>query len=189
MGAACHSLEILRSEHASIRVVVETLRRSARGRLRGRTDDAVRPAAVLAYLDTFCTRIHAPKEDGPFCRRMLRRAPVAWPVVAASRRDQAWLKQSISALETRLLTARDGAGDDIADFTALCLHLLARQEAVLFPLAVQVLDPEDWRELDDIFATSLDPLAGIDRSAGLQTLLARIDAALPRIHPATAPDA
>ena len=184
-------LDILRSEHASIRVVIDTLRRSATTyEQRGADTDAVRPASVLAYLDAFCTRVHGPKEDGPFCLRMLRRAPIAWPVVAGSRLDSFALHRTITSLEQRLIDDPDvqAVAAAIAGFTAQLLRQLARQEAVLFPLALRVLMPDDWQELDALFASSIDPLAGIDRTAGLQTLLTRIDAALPHLHPAEFPE-
>lgn len=192
VAATSHrSLDILRSEHASIRVVIDTLQRSAATYAGQDTGaGAVRPASVLAYLDAFCTRVHGPKEDGPFCLRMLRRAPIAWPVVAGSRLDSFALHRTITSLEQRLIDDPDvqAVAAAIAGFTAQLLRQLARQEAVLFPLALRVLMPDDWQELDALFASSIDPLAGIDRTAGLQTLLTRIDAALPHLHPAQFPE-
>ena len=192
MGSVNHRpLDILRSEHASIRVVIDTLQRSATTyEQRGADTDAVRPASVLAYLDAFCTRVHGPKEDGPFSLRMLRRAPVAWPVVAGSRLDSFALHRTITSLEQRVLEDPDthAVAEAISGFTARCLRQLARQEAVLFPLALRVLEPDDWHDLDRLFASSIDPLAGIDREAGLQALLTRIDAALPHLHPAQFPE-
>jgi hemerythrin-like domain-containing protein len=185
-------LDTLRSEHASIRVVIDTLRRATTSRDPLDTSNpAVRPATILAYLDAFLCGVHAPKEDGPFCLRMLRRSPMAWPVVAGSRRDHGILRKSILALEQRLLEDGDtrATGDAVAEFAARCLRQLARQEAVMFPLAVRVLGPDDWQDLDRLFAGSIDPLAGIDRAASLRTLLARIDAALPQLHPASFPEA
>jgi hypothetical protein len=48
------------------------------------------------------------------------------------------------------------------------------EEDVLIPIAEQVLLPEDWGELGDVFSGHVDPLLGLDARQGFDRLLTRI---------------
>jgi hemerythrin-like domain-containing protein len=138
---------------------------------RGPTDDAdgffdvLR--AMLFYIDEFPERLHHPKESNLLFPRVARLAPQTMSTIVKLEQDHASGEVAVRELQHLLLawelvgdtrrTAFEVAAKKYLDFY---LEHMRLEEAVILPAAQQVLSVDDWKELDEAFATNCDLLTG-----------------------------
>ena len=162
------SIRIIRDEHAALAAMLKSM-----GLMidRGPADkaenffDVLR--AMLFYIDEFPERLHHPKESNLLFPRVARLAPQTLSTIVKLEQDHASGEVAVRELQ-HLLLAWELVGDtrrtafEVAAKNYLNFYLehMRLEEAVILPAAQQVLSVDDWKELDEAFATNCDPLTG-----------------------------
>ncbi len=148
------TLQIIRDEHAALAAVLRSLsmmiERGADAQP-GRFFDVLR--AMLFYIDEFPERLHHPKESDHLFPKLARAAPELLPVIHQLEADHMNGEASVRELQHKLLA----------------WELIGETRRQVFADSVQ-----DWSELDAVFETSRDPLAGGTRDPAYDGLFTRI---------------
>ena len=126
--------------------------------------------AMLYYLENFPERLHHPKEN-EFLHRFLRlRSPESEALLAVvedeHRHSHAQSEAMIAALrryESEGVAARDAFLDAVKQYAEFQWHHIEREEDQILPLALKVLKPEDWTEIDAAFSAHHDPFTSDER--------------------------
>ena len=175
------AISILKSEHRSMSVVLLALKELARMA----QDPAVQPdfrvfRAMLRYIDEFPERLHHPKEDRFLFARVAARSPKARALVEDLKSEHVAGARLIRELERAFLFLEEGWPKGapqfltaVADYAAFHWAHMRREEEKLLPLAQRYLTAEDWRAIDEAFASNEDPLAGA-RANEYRELFSRI---------------
>ena len=175
-------LDIIREEHRSIRVVLDGLRYLAQSALTGRSRiDAKVFRAMLHYLETYAERLHHPKEDQYLFAAMRQYGPKVESVIERLERDHASGERALRDLDHRLARCEEDGEKRYAsfvhaveDFARDYLEHMRREEEEVFPLALELLAPQDWETIDRAFEENRDPLASIHELRELKDILERI---------------
>jgi hemerythrin-like domain-containing protein len=175
------ALAILRQEHSALTAVLHGLQFLAGQLEHGEQPDIRVLRAMLFYIDSFPDRFHHPKEDGYLFPAIQKRTGAADAVIAKLEDEHHQGRLAIRVVEQRLLHYEEG-GAAYAMPLAQSLHgyieayrrHIRTEEEVLLPIAEQVLLPEDWRELGEVFSGHHDPLLGLDARQGFDRLFTRI---------------
>ena len=188
MTAGTHSsLLVLRSEHRSIRAVLDAMAHFADHGLAG---DAVPEArvfrAMLVYIDVFAERVHHPKEERALFPLLRYRSPEAAEILDRLESDHARGSAAVHVLETAFLRWEEAGmrffpqfAREVLSFVGFYREHLRTEERKLVPLAQRVLTPEDWQRIDQSFAEGVDPLAGEGDERDLRKLFTHIVAITP----------
>lgn len=175
-------LDIIRSEHRSIRVVLDGLRYLARDSLTGkkRVDSKVF-RAMLHYLETYAERMHHPKEDLYLFAALRQYGPKAEAIVAGLERDHANGERALRDLDHCLARCEESGEKryvpfalDVEDFVQGYLLHMRKEEEEVFPLALKLLAPGDWEVIDRAFAENRDPLTTLHEERSMREILERI---------------
>lgn len=160
------ALDIIRSEHRSIALVLENLRRLARN---GGRVPRVNPAvfgAMVNYLENYADRVHHPKEDEYLFAPLRRRGAGAEALIAGLEREHAdggraldGLKQSYARLEAAGDAGLPAFARSVEDFARAYFEHMRKEEEQLFPLAERLFTREDWAAIDRAFGENRDPVA------------------------------
>ena len=179
------ALKIIRDEHVALAALLHALRRLVRQAAPAPADFSLLRAIVF-YLYEFPELRHHRKESGLLFPRMRARSDEADYVLDRLDAEHARGERMAHELVYGLLgweqlgeSRRAGfveACDRFADFYTA--HLLLEESEVL-PLAAQLLDDDDWRELDAAFGDDRDALAGGAPEDEYRRLFDRIVAATP----------
>ncbi len=128
-------------------------------------------AGVMGYMTQYPDRFHHPKEDLLF-ERIVRRDPEARAKVDALLAAHGDIIAKGSALLAAIESCRDGGPDADTARVRKAAHAyigtLRRHMDIeylqMFPLAQQVLLPEDWAEVDARMKPILDPVFGAEEA-------------------------
>jgi hemerythrin-like domain-containing protein len=183
-------LNIIRDEHRSIAAVLHGMQYLAQqiDKRAANVDPRVF-RAMLYYLDTFCERMHHPKEDQFLFAAMRRRGKVADAVIAELEREHQAGAQELRVLEQNLVRYEEGGEKEFQNFAKAVERFvqnywnhMRKEEEKVFPFAQELLTAADWKAIDRAFEENRDPL-GPDRDIkDFQKLFSRIvDLAPPPI--------
>jgi hemerythrin-like domain-containing protein len=159
-------IEKLRNEHANMRRVLMLVRLQLDLLKRQEACDLVLLVNALYYMRKFPSIVHHPKEDLIFGKLMDAGAPVKQEVEQIRAQHEA-----IYALEDHLIDLVLGlqAGKHELESRVLELgrHYLEVQakhveteERLLFPMAIETLQPKDWKQIQRKSESIEDPLFG-----------------------------
>lgn len=123
-------------------------------------------AAIADYFVSFPDRCHHPKEDLIY-RKMGERDPTLAPAITDLEAEH----EEISALARHFREAVQNVLQELevsrSAFDKVAHHFVREQrrhmqseEEDFFPLALQILTPDDWAEIDRRFAREVDPVFG-----------------------------
>ncbi len=121
--------------------------------------------AMIHYLDAYPEKRHHPKEDVLFARIKARSSEGAAALAALDAQHQA-AGERIGRLEAAL-AAYVADPSRLADFAAAFdayaefyrTHMMLEEREAI-PLALRVLTPEDWAEVNRVFTGERDPMSG-----------------------------
>ncbi len=181
------SIQILRDEHAALMSVLRTLLLLlGQARDAGRSPDFDLLRAMLFYVAEFPEKRHHRKESEYLFPKLRALSPLARPLLDKldedHRRGEFRIRELAHALTAyeQLGEARRAAFELAArQYVDFYLTHMALEEREIIPLALQVLSPADWAELDRAMALDPDPLAGQDVDSDYEALLERIVDAVP----------
>ncbi len=180
------ALRIILDEHQALAALLHALRFMLKEISAGRLEPDLRLLeAMIHYLDAYPEKRHHPKEDFLF-ERLKARTEEGAAALARLERQHAGTPARIHALEDAVRAyAADAtrlpelvkAFDVYAEFYRN--HMLLEESGVL-PLARQHLTPDDWVEVDQVFAQDPDPMAGMTAPPeDFAALFSRLVAATP----------
>jgi hemerythrin-like domain-containing protein len=156
-------IEILRQEHCNIESLLRVLERELSVFDRGERPDYEVIRAVIDYFKDYPDSCHHPKED-MIVEKLKARDPVAAATIgdleAQHREGAQRLRRVVNAVEYVLGDQdllRQTVGDIIRDFINHERQHMAMEERVVFPAALDGLQPEDWAEIALKLAGRSDP--------------------------------
>lgn len=164
------ALRVIRDEHASLSAMLQSLAHMVRegpdtptSGGRERYFDVLR--AMLFYIDAFPEKNHHPKESNLLFPRLARVAPRLMPTIEQLERDHMNGEMVVREL-MHLLMAWEYMGElhrtafeqEALRYVAFYLDHMRLEETELLPVAEQLLQEDDWRELNSAFGAHADPL-------------------------------
>jgi branched-chain amino acid transport system ATP-binding protein len=181
------ALEIIRDEHRTIAAILHGMEHLVRDiRVRGKRIDPQVFHAMIYYLDTFAERVHHPKEDRYLFGILRHRDTGAAALIEEFEREHAGGAASLRRLAQAMIRYEEG-GDrefpaferEIGNFVEGYRVHMRKEEVDLFPLALGLLTPLDWRTIDAAFEENDDPLAAAREEREFDKLFARIVSIAP----------
>jgi len=176
-----NALAILRQEHSALTAVLHGLQFLASQLERGDSTDLKVLRSMLFYIDSFPDRFHHPKEDGYLFPTIQKRTGAADAVIAKLEEEHHQGMLAIRVVEQRLLHFEEGGPayvtplvESLRGYVEAYRRHIRTEEEVLLPIAEQVLLPEDWAELGEVFSGHHDPLLGTDTRHGFDRLFTHI---------------
>ena len=165
----------LKEEHASMRALLDLVEREVQ---RPEGPDFGLLHEVMTYCRTYPDQFHHPKEDLIY-RAICRHDPRATPAIddlEAEHEELAIASQEFSDL----VEAAAASGETPEGFQPFALAFvaqyrqhIAKEDAEFFPSALEILGPEEWRELGEQISDPGDPLFYQTASDRLQALISR----------------
>lgn len=178
-GAMSQALQIIRQEHRNLfRVasMLDAMLHDAR-----ETPDLAFVRHVIEYIDTFTDRYHHPKEDRYLFAALRRRDRTAEAIIEELESEHAGCPGALARFKDTLTACErgePGAGEELREKAAQYLKFLIKhmqkEEAIVMPMAQQVLSAEDWAEIDAAFADNRDPLFSTDAKEDMRRLYSRL---------------
>lgn len=181
------SLRVMRSEHRSIRAVLDAMAHFAAQGLAGQpVPEPYVFRAMLVYIDVFAERVHHPKEERALFPLLRWRSPEAAAILNRLESDHARGAAAVHALEQSFLRWEEEGRHRFADFArhvesfvGFYLEHLRIEERKLIPLAERALTEDDWKRIDDSFREGVDPLGDGDGERDLRKLFTHITSITP----------
>jgi hemerythrin-like domain-containing protein len=176
------TLKILRDEHSALASVLRTLLLLlAQSRDSGRAPDFGALRAMLFYVAEFPEKRHHRKESEYLFPKLRARSPLSRPLLDRLDEDHRRGEFRIREL-AHALTAYEQLGEprraafELAarQYVDFYLTHMALEEREILPLALQLLTPADWDELDVAMALDPDPLVGEEVEEDYRGLMDRI---------------
>ena len=162
------SMQIIIEEHAALSAMLRSLSLMlTRGPEpnRGKFFEVLR--AMLFYIEEFAERLHHPKESQLLFPPVLQRCPELASTVSQLEKDHVRGEHRVRELQHLLLAwellgdSRRNAFEKAAqEFLQFYLDHMQLEESVILPQAQKSLSTDEWKALDDAFATNCDPLTG-----------------------------
>ena len=168
-------IEALKEEHSSMRNLLDLIEREVK---RPDQPDYGLLHEVMAYCRTYPDQFHHPKEDLIY-RAICRHDPRATPAIEdleAEHEELAIASQEFADLVEQGLatgTRPPGFNEIGLAFVAQYRQHIVKEDREFFPSAVEILSPEEWRELSEQINHPGDPLFYQTAADRLQALLAR----------------
>ncbi len=156
----------LNRDHANVAKLLDLLESEILAIEVGKTPDYPLLRNIMQYITQYPDRYHHPKEDLIFAQ-LVRREPEIRADVETQMDEHVSLgvagrkfECSLRATDVDSVDVREGlAVTGLAYIRALREHMLI-EEGILFPIAMEVLTPEDWKLIDEKIGTTKDPLFG-----------------------------
>jgi hemerythrin-like domain-containing protein len=158
------SIPLLRRDHVHFSLVLDMLDRQADALERGSRTAVPLLIQGLKYFREYPCKVHHPKEDliyGFLKRRMVRGVEHLFNALE----EHAELHNQLAAVAAaaRSLDGKDRAGvtgfcSRLHEFTARERRHIENEEAHLYPSAVHLLTPEDWKSISEAGASEKDPI-------------------------------
>jgi hemerythrin-like domain-containing protein len=176
------TLRIICEEHLALESVLRSLRNHlADARHRQATPDFQLVRDMLFYMDEFPERRHHKKESELLFPKIRARTLDTRELMDQLDDEHAQGEHAIRRLEHALLAYEVLGENRRSDFEAAVeqyvdfyLEHMRLEESQVLPLARRVLTEEDWRELDEAFASDRDPLVTQDPEQPYRALFKRI---------------
>jgi len=158
----------------------------AEHRRSGSLPDFAALRAILFYVDEFPEKRHHRKESDLLFPKLRERTPLASEILDRLDGEHERGERAIRDLAHALLAfemigeaRREAFEQAAAEYVEFYLAHMALEEREILPLAVRVLTPADWAELDEAFHANRDPLTGHEPEADYRALFARIVETVP----------
>jgi len=173
-------IEILREEHRNIEELLLVLEQELHVFDRNEQPDYEILQAVISYFQDYPDCCHHPKEDMIF-EKLKARDPVAAGSVGdleAEHQNEGKRLQRVAQMIRSILThhevLRPTFDDIMRDFIEHERKHMEMEERVLFPAAVNALQPEDWAGIDAIWSEKKDTMFNVAIEEKCQSLRERI---------------
>jgi hemerythrin-like domain-containing protein len=173
-------IEILREEHRNIEELLLVLEQELNVFDRNEQPDYEILQAVISYFQDYPDCCHHPKEDMIF-EKLKARDPVAAGGVGdleAEHQNEGKRLQRVAQMIRSILThhevLRPTFDDIMRDFIEHERKHMEMEERVLFPAAVNALQPEDWAGIDAIWSEKKDTMFNVAIEEKCQSLRERI---------------
>ena len=181
------AIRIILEEHAALSAMLRSILLLLDQHRRGRTmPDFAALRAMLFYVDEFPEQRHHRLESQLLFPKLRARTPLSRALLDRLDDEHACGAHRIRDLEHSLVAfemlgeARRAAFESDAErYVNFYLAHMALEEREILPLAETTLTAQDWRELDEAFASNLDPLTGHEPAADYRALFTRIVNAVP----------
>ena len=181
------TMRIIHDEHSALAAMLRSLSMLlADHRRHGTLPDFALLRAMLFYVDEFPERQHHPKESALLFPRLRIRSPAARDVLDRLDRDHDLGEKAIRDLEHSLLAfeivgepRRRAFEEELRRYVDFYLEHMRIEEVQVLPLAVKVLNDNDWAELDAAFEQNRDPLTGHPPADEYRGLFSRIVGMVP----------
>ena len=181
------TLRIIREEHAALSAMLRSiLLHIAERRGGSRLPDFAALRAMIFYVDEFPEKRHHRKETELLFPKRRARTPLSRDLLDHLDTDHALGERNIRELEHALLAyemlgepRREGFEHAAQRYVNFYLRHMALEEREILPLAVKVLTPEDWSDLDEAFEANRDPLTGHAPETDYEALFHRIACIVP----------
>ena len=155
---------IIGHEHANFATVLGHLRRIV-GEIaeNGPAPDFTLLDAIVDYTERFPQTMHHPKEEHYLFPALIRRKPDLALLLEMVHNEHVRGAEMLALLRERLNVYRDDASQfepfrraalDYAEFER---RHMAREDQELLPLALKILQPEDWEPINAAFLRNEDP--------------------------------
>ena len=162
------SMQIIFEEHSALSAMLRSLSLMVkRGPEPNRDNFFNVLRAMLFYIDEFPERLHHPKESQLLFPPVLQRNPNLAPVIAQLEKDHVREEHQVRELQHLLLAwellgdSRRNAFEEASEtFLQFYLEHMRLEESVVLPQAQKSLSADEWKALDEAFATNCDPLTG-----------------------------
>ncbi len=162
------SMQIILEEHSALGAMLRSLslmlQRGPEPE-RGKFFEVLR--AMLFYIDEFPERLHHPKESQLLFPPILHHCPELAGTVSQLEKDHVRGEHRVRELQHMLLawellgdSRRNAFANAAQEFLRFYLDHMRLEESVILPKAQQCLSADEWKALDDAFATNCDPLTG-----------------------------
>ena len=159
-------LRIIREEHAALAAMLRSLTLMVeRGPKRDTETFFAVLRAMLFYVDEFPERLHHPKETELLFPKLRRHSPQISADLDRLNLEHAKGETNIRELQHLLLAwefigvTRRGAFEGAClRYVNFYLDHMRLEETLILPAAERCLSAEEWRELDEAFASNRDPL-------------------------------
>jgi hemerythrin-like domain-containing protein len=176
------AVRVIRQEHAALAAMLRSIVMLLEQHRRKRTlPDFAVLRAMLFYVDEFPEKRHHRKETELLFPKLRARTPLSRELMDKLDNDHAWGERKIRNVEHALLAfemlgepRRDAFEEAMGRYVDFYLEHMAQEEREILPLAERVLSEDDWRDLDEAFATNRDPLTGHVADLEYSALFTRI---------------
>jgi branched-chain amino acid transport system ATP-binding protein len=125
--------------------------------------------AMLHYLENFPEKLHHPKENDFLHRYMRMRNPDAAALLDIvedehrhSREQAEVMIAALKDYEKSGEVARDAFLDAVKHYAEFSWRHIEREEDEVLPMAVAILQPEDWAAIDEAFSAHKDPFTSYE---------------------------
>ncbi len=175
-----HALDIIQEEHRNLWRIAITIDLVADELASGNTVDAGFFSALFDYIHEFMDGCHHAKEDEYLFLAMRRRSADAADILdrlqAEHRNGPANLRALRAQLAggTQALVRNQAFIDGLRDYARGLKQHIRSEEKDAFPMAREILQPEDWVGIDAAFGDNADPLFGEQARAEYRELYHRI---------------
>ncbi|MEO8281251.1 MAG: hemerythrin domain-containing protein [Ideonella sp.] len=181
------AMTVILSEHNALSAMLRTIRLlNIEYRRLGTLPDFTLLRTMLFYVDEFPERLHHPKETQLLFPKLRTRTTEAADTLDRLDREHAAGEHAIRELEHDLLafevmgeSRRQRFEQSMNLYIDFYLDHMRIEEAEVLPLAVRLLTPDDWAELDAAFLQNRDPLTGHDPDDAYRPLFKKILNTLP----------
>lgn len=160
------AIEQLKRDHANMRHLLGILESELEKYQKGQVPDFDLLLSIMDYTRNYPDRCHHPNEDRIY-DRLVDRVPASGTLVGNLHREHEQLSQLTRKFSELLLNVTRDAEVPRAWFETTARNYIAavrqhmtREEDVFFPMAIRLLLPEDWHQIDTLMSRDRDPLFG-----------------------------
>jgi branched-chain amino acid transport system ATP-binding protein len=174
------AIDIIHNEHRALAAALQAMRAVLNAiRDEGRAPDFALLAALIEYITQVPEKLHHPKEDDYLFARLRQRADTLAPLLdrlqAQHREGAVLIGELQSALIHYLAHGAEGFAafdEKVRSYLAFNWEHLRTEETELLPQAKDLLNADDWAQIDAAFEANRGPWSG--PSGEFQALLSRI---------------
>ncbi|NYT75748.1 ATP-binding cassette domain-containing protein [Alcaligenaceae bacterium] len=180
-----HALDIIQEEHRNLWRIAITMDWVADSLQNGEQVEEGFFVALFDYIQEFMDGCHHAKEDQYLFLAMRRRSPEAAVILdrlEAEHRDSPQLLQALRGFlgqGPRALTGNAEFIDALRHYADTLKQHIRHEEKDAFPLAREILQPDDWAGITAAFSDHHDPLFGKQARAEYRELYHRIVSLAP----------
>lgn len=175
------SISELRQDHVNFSLMLNVLERQAALMEFERKPVSLKLIQLaLKYFRSYPRKFHHPKEDaiyGLLIRKHFRKPEMVYNIIE----DHADLRDALKILseqaESLDLQSAEAVGaicEKLRLFVAREREHISMEEGHLYPTAVQLFSPEDWKSISDSFGNETDPVFGEATVAKFDKLIATV---------------
>ncbi|MGB6055778.1 MAG: hemerythrin domain-containing protein [Burkholderiaceae bacterium] len=182
LSAEQNTIRIIHDEHGNLASIIRGMQYFVRTIDQGGpVPDLKVFRAMLFYIDQFPDRIHHPKEDRHLFARLQRRTDQVDDTLEelSHQHEQGAelvrrLGQALARYEFEGSAAFPAFRALVSEYAAFYFSHMRLEEEVILPAAARFLQPEDWKEIEAVFASNREPLTGVELKGNFDKLFSLI---------------